>query len=286
MESKRAERTRKTGSDKSCLPSCFGFSGSFSGRGKKEKRRFSWWRSWIKKPGIKTVPVDVATVRKATRGNDDDSEIEEGFVSCAGKRQIAGDEERNAVAVSDQGVVGKSGKPKYGCGQLSSAAEILTAESRNANETSVSTKEVTCQRTAQTPRKTRSGSGSPQIPSSPFLPPGRRKQAHPTGNFRLAGQKHDRKSDIPVGKFDPVVGLSVLMVILAIMLVWGRTCAIVCTSAWFYFIPCLRTTENSGEAAGELPETVKIDVDSEEYKKKIILEGLLERNRRNPPVIL
>lgn len=48
------------------------------------------------------------------------------------------------------------------------------------------------------------------------------------------------KTGSRVGKFDPVIGISVIILTLVIMLVWGRLFAILCTSAWCYSIPRLR----------------------------------------------
>lgn len=77
-------------------------------------------------------------------------------------------------------------------------------------------------------------------------------------------------------RFEPVVGLSVVMVTLVIMVLWGRVCAILCTSAWLYFVPRLISTGGSdGSGSGDL------DIGSEESKKKVVFEGFLERNHRS-----
>uniref|UniRef100_A0A2P2JVH4 Uncharacterized protein n=1 Tax=Rhizophora mucronata TaxID=61149 RepID=A0A2P2JVH4_RHIMU len=62
----------------------------------------------------------------------------------------------------------------------------------------------------------------------------------------------------------------------------GRFCAIVCTCAFFYFIPRLRAT------VGQLDATEKdrlvsdrLDFSSREHKKKVVLEGLLVRSHRS-----
>ncbi|XP_058728324.1 uncharacterized protein At5g23160 [Vicia villosa] len=85
------------------------------------------------------------------------------------------------------------------------------------------------------------------------------------------------------GWYDPIVGMSVLVVTLVIMIFWGRFCAILCTSAWLYFIPRFRKSgvvnvNDEEEAKLELKNDV--DLDSEEYKKRVIMEGLLGRNNR------
>nr|GMC58677.1 uncharacterized protein At5g23160-like [Ipomoea batatas] len=91
---------------------------------------------------------------------------------------------------------------------------------------------------------------------------------------------------------DFTYGMSLLMVILIIMLFWGRVCAIVCTAAWFYFVP--RIKRNNEE---ESPETARrsdggggvsndaLYFSSAERKKKVVLDGFLERNHRTTIIL-
>ncbi|XP_031109681.1 uncharacterized protein LOC116013864 [Ipomoea triloba] len=91
---------------------------------------------------------------------------------------------------------------------------------------------------------------------------------------------------------DFTYGMSLLMVILIIMLFWGRLCAIVCTAAWFYFVP--RIKRNNEE---EPPETTRrsdggggvsndaLYFSSAERKKKVVLDGFLERNHRTTIIL-
>lgn len=83
------------------------------------------------------------------------------------------------------------------------------------------------------------------------------------------------------------LGMSVIVVTLIIMLVWGRICAILCTSAWLYFCPRFRTrvkgNGSSGGGGGGVESTQNLNdsyLNSKEYKKKVVLEGLLHRNNR------
>ncbi|KAH0757065.1 hypothetical protein KY290_020558 [Solanum tuberosum] len=77
------------------------------------------------------------------------------------------------------------------------------------------------------------------------------------------------------------MGMSILMVTLLIMLFWGKACAIVCTCAWFYFLPQIRT-KNEAVIAGKIDGVAgDVDLNSAEYKKKVVLEGFLERNHRS-----
>ncbi|KAB2623993.1 flocculation protein FLO11-like [Pyrus ussuriensis x Pyrus communis] len=92
---------------------------------------------------------------------------------------------------------------------------------------------------------------------------------------------------------DPLIGMSIILVTLIIMLVWGRLCAILSTSAWFYFLPRLRsaaaatTTAADGfgyphhNSSSNVNTPRALDMNSEEGKKRVVLEGFLERNHRN-----
>ncbi|KAJ9549288.1 hypothetical protein OSB04_021831 [Centaurea solstitialis] len=90
------------------------------------------------------------------------------------------------------------------------------------------------------------------------------------------------------GGFDSIIGMSIILVTLVIMMLWGKLCAILCTSAWFFIAPRLVATgENSAVATAEKRVAElesfnnKVDLESVEYKKKVVLEGLLQRNHRN-----
>ncbi|CAL0318530.1 unnamed protein product [Lupinus luteus] len=82
--------------------------------------------------------------------------------------------------------------------------------------------------------------------------------------------------------YDSVVGISVVMVTMVMMIFWGRLCAILCTSAWLYFISRsrLNVTENGVKKKLNNNLDSDLDLDSELYKKKVIMEGLLDRTRR------
>lgn len=89
----------------------------------------------------------------------------------------------------------------------------------------------------------------------------------------------------PTKKYDTLVGVSVIMVTLIILLLWGRLCAILCTSAWFYFVPRLSSAvKNDGVLVERTPtrNPKAVDLNSGEYKRKVVLEGFLERTRRSP----
>ncbi|WCJ40083.1 hypothetical protein M5689_021015 [Euphorbia peplus] len=101
--------------------------------------------------------------------------------------------------------------------------------------------------------------------------------ANPTGQPGVGIKKPGKESTS--NKLDAMVGMSIIMVTLVIILIWGRLCAIICTCTWLYFIPRLR---KNGEPAGQTVqnglESEEPDFDSEEYKKRVVLVGFLERN--------
>lgn len=100
-------------------------------------------------------------------------------------------------------------------------------------------------------------------------PPNRNKEK------AIGGENDTDNGGTSQGKVDPIVGMSIMMGTLAIMLIWGKTCAILCTCAWLYMVPRLRIKERiRSNSDGNL------DFESEEYKKKVVLEGLLQRDRR------
>ncbi|XVF01782.1 hypothetical protein REPUB_Repub04eG0118900 [Reevesia pubescens] len=136
---------------------------------------------------------------------------------------------------------------------------------------------------------TRTGSSLPGSPN--VKPKTQTKLSHTMSSPILEGNQRvrnprihariKRKNNEVVEKFDPLMGMSIIMVTLIIMLLWGRLCAIFCTSAWFYFCPRFRTSINNNESMDKsTANSNDLDLNSEEYKKKVVLEGLLERNHR------
>ncbi|KAI3675430.1 hypothetical protein L1987_85020 [Smallanthus sonchifolius] len=68
-----------------------------------------------------------------------------------------------------------------------------------------------------------------------------------------------------------------LLLSLIVLVIYGRIYSILCTSTWLYLVPCRRANRvNSVINTGGL-----MDTESEEYKKRVIMAGLLDRTR-NP----
>lgn len=125
-----------------------------------------------------------------------------------------------------------------------------------------------------------------KLSHSTSLPPPKRKNSvvAETATGNVNDEKSSQRREVHVSSddnFDSIIGMSILMVTLLIMLFWGKACAIVCTCAWFYFLPRFRP-ENEAIVVGKNGVVAgDVDVNSDEYKKKVVLEGLLQRNHRN-----
>ncbi|KAK4371291.1 hypothetical protein RND71_010766 [Anisodus tanguticus] len=117
--------------------------------------------------------------------------------------------------------------------------------------------------------------------SASLPPPKRKKSPAATATGKVDDQRSSQRQEQPLSdNFDSIIGMSILMVTLLIMLFWGKACAIICTCAWFYFLPRFRP-KNEAVIAGKIGGIAGVDLNSEEYKKKVMLEGFLERNHRN-----
>ncbi|KHN29576.1 Hypothetical protein glysoja_005300 [Glycine soja] len=132
-----------------------------------------------------------------------------------------------------------------------------------------------------TPTQTRHGASKVEDTrqQSRASPASAKRQAARRLSSSMQAQTTPKKAQ---NAYDPVVGMSVLVVTLVIMLFWGRLCAILCTSAWLYCTPRFRKSGGYVNDDEDLQTTKskEVDLDSEEYKKKVIMEGLLGRNHR------
>ncbi|XP_050231261.1 uncharacterized protein At5g23160 [Mercurialis annua] len=100
----------------------------------------------------------------------------------------------------------------------------------------------------------------------------------PENSPAIRKKDRNKETEITGNRFDQVIGMSIVMVTLIIMLFWGRLCAILCTCAWLYFVPVLRAPNEMRKNGPGLGEP---NFDSDEYKRRVVLEGFLERNNRS-----
>lgn len=68
-------------------------------------------------------------------------------------------------------------------------------------------------------------------------------------------------------------GLCVLFIALLVVVLWGKICAIICTSTWLYIM-----------SHGSIARPPSLDnrcenTDSAEYRKRVVLGGFLDRKR-------
>ncbi|KAG0454459.1 hypothetical protein HPP92_025763 [Vanilla planifolia] len=79
---------------------------------------------------------------------------------------------------------------------------------------------------------------------------------------------------------DRTAGLVIIGSTMMVMVLYGQAAAVVCFCACLYFTTVLWSTERrtTKEIAGE------VDVESKESKKRVVLKGLLERDRRRPKI--
>uniref|UniRef100_A0A7N0U0K2 Uncharacterized protein n=1 Tax=Kalanchoe fedtschenkoi TaxID=63787 RepID=A0A7N0U0K2_KALFE len=85
-----------------------------------------------------------------------------------------------------------------------------------------------------------------------------------------------------LSKLDPLVGLSMVMITLLVMVIWGRVCAILSMSAWFYFVS-LCNSHAPNEILNSKLDVQRVSTGSatmKECKKRIVLDGFLERDNR------
>lgn len=82
---------------------------------------------------------------------------------------------------------------------------------------------------------------------------------------------------------DSMIGVSIMLSMLIILLIWGRICAILCMSAWLYCLPLLRPVNRAVIVPDHTERKLAIinHSNSEMHKKKIVLQGLLQRDHKS-----
>ncbi|XP_024019854.1 uncharacterized protein At5g23160 [Morus notabilis] len=267
--------------------------------------RFSCWpRLRVKSPsGVKTVPVLDATVpekppkdgkinsspKPKSKSKSKPEKVPSKRQAPTTNSQLPNEIEIVVPVVSDPGPKQKPPEKNYQIKYGSAKNSNLDNRKRNSSPSHPS-KDDTCyiQKRLSFSRKiepTRAGSSQPSSPVQAKPKPGRTIRH---SNSFAAGPNRD-KSQVAQTKpgptesnfarrFEPVVGMSIVLVTLVIMIVWGRLCAILCTSAWLYFVPRLSSAVDVG---GVLGRPRGLDLGSEENKKKVVLDGFLERNNNH-----
>ncbi|KAL6970125.1 hypothetical protein U1Q18_029830 [Sarracenia purpurea var. burkii] len=294
-------KRKRRSSDSSFLGCCFGFSRKVPEQNpqdtvkplcRKKTRWLSWSRLQIKKPDVKnkTVPID-ASVSVAGANRRSPIHPPQGKKNNS-KHLVPATATQIPATLRDETVTYNPQKTRH------EAAKNIIPEIHENSDDVGSLKDEKRPKLVSTGRQTEAKNrgiccppGSPEKKVNPcrtiktlshsvsFPAPKAEKQA--AADSREKQLRPERGT--LAGKMDPVVGMSILMVIVVIMLVWGKLCAVLCTSAWFYFAPRLRNAKGGSNVSEENGSNrLGFGLDDQEYKKKVVLEGFLERKRRVP----
>ncbi|GFZ04869.1 hypothetical protein Acr_17g0004410 [Actinidia rufa] len=114
-----------------------------------------------------------------------------------------------------------------------------------------------------------------------------RSSSQRKGSFRENSESKQVDRAISIererGGYSSHVGLCLLLVSLLVLILWGKVCAIFCTSTCFFLVPrCIGkvgSAVNGGNSTVNGVASPEMDSESEAYKKRVIMEGLLQRNR-------
>ncbi|XP_031378713.1 uncharacterized protein LOC116194122 isoform X1 [Punica granatum] len=295
----------------SCFLSCFGTSedrepmtGTRSNSDKNKSRCLSLSRVWIKKSGAKTVPVDTTTTIVIAATDDVASEKAEAkrrydeskskVRRSKSSEKLTGSKRRTFQAVATAVAASDQRRPRETVFMAQIRSEVssehdLVLESRMDHPEPERNVACKLHRGLSFCRKIESikagvvGSSQPASPIRQTRP----GKISPSASFPApAAPPHKKPREWTDGvsrSLDSIVGMSIIMVTLIIMVFWGRLCAILCTCSWFYFVPQMRSMGRSYSRDGDEPhpDWNGLDLSSEEYKKKVVLEGFLERDRRS-----
>ncbi|KAI3728558.1 hypothetical protein L6452_17196 [Arctium lappa] len=302
-----ATKPPSTSSRTTCFLGCFGFSGDTMQPTEEEvnpaTRRQRWvfkWKSSFKKSAAKTVPVELTTttvprktksftVSPATPNTKTweiqvvEEEEEEEDATLTKKTLIMVDQNHTNSTRRKKWIdIVKRQNGSYRSRRKDTKAAAVGLpyylDSPEKKSVTISHDDSI----VSSPKKPLTRSVSP--------PPANGKKLKPPRATTAGGGVDDGVFDktTPLGGgFDSIIGMSIILVTLVIMMLWGKLCAILCTSAWFFIAPRLGAAaagERSAVVTAEkrLPESGNIlDLESVEYKKKVVLEGLLQRNHRN-----
>lgn len=152
----------------------------------------------------------------------------------------------------------------------SSSLSSSCSSSRNANSRSLSERRGSSGVDSMDRRGSfRTTNSEEKIASFRAPNPVERKESF-RGTKSMELQKQNSAAEKIDQYYSSTIGLCLLLISLLVLVFWGKICAIFCTSIWLFFGPRrIKPVILAGS----------VNMDSEEYKKRVIMEGLLERNR-------
>ncbi|XP_073316356.1 uncharacterized protein [Primulina huaijiensis] len=153
--------------------------------------------------------------------------------------------------------------------------ELITEEKNNKKQQdqSIPTK---VQETSSNPMiKLRQSVSLPALPARPQ----RRLNKGKTAAAATGEGGNGDEMTAATGKYDSMVGASMIALTLVVMLIWGKVCAILCSAAWVFFVHCFKQSNESFENknVNVSSDHQILVLDSHEYKKRVVLQGFLER---------
>ncbi|KAH8503033.1 hypothetical protein H0E87_014379 [Populus deltoides] len=285
-------KPKKTRTKFTSFLGCFGFSRKAIPSPEKKPQRglFSWSWVCVKNSGAKTVPIDSTVPGSDRTSGASKPKRQKPLTKHETPRQTP------ARVSSDRAPKERPGETWY-----RSSEQDIILENGKLTDHVETTKDATCKKRLSFCRKIdaiRTGTsqpGSPEVkekpirtvsiitrsessPSQPVERPAT-KTPNTAARSRVTIKRPHKENDHQNGKKSdhPFVGMSVIIMTLVLMLVWGKLCAILCASAWFYFVPRLRSEDSVSHGL----ISAESFYDSEEYKKKVVMDGFLERSRRS-----
>ncbi|XWS68484.1 hypothetical protein CRYUN_Cryun04dG0094600 [Craigia yunnanensis] len=289
------KKTHQTSPRSSCFLGCFGFSEKkkplekiIQTNSKKKTSLLSWpmFRLSVRKSRTKTVPVDNNTETAEADSKSHTSKLIKKKSDCklSSKRQSPTNDipsRQNSKADQQLASSNQASRDRLKETRLQGPEPNIILGNRKLLDTTRTGSSLSGSPIVKPKTKPKTKTKLSHTVSLPVLERDQRV-GNPRIHARINLKELQRKNNEVVEKFDPVMGMSIIMVTLIIMLLWGRLCAILCTLAWFYFCPRFRTTINNNDITvkSTANSSNDLDLNSEEYKKKVVLEGLLERNHR------
>ncbi|XP_076945631.1 uncharacterized protein LOC143616783 [Bidens hawaiensis] len=258
----------------SCFFGCFGCSGKKT-RLKEvnlgSRRRRGWISNFsFKKSPTKTVPIDLTTVNDAPVTSDASWEIQAVDENATPTQKHTKNVDRKKALITSGEQKARRKKLTIG-GQKETKLAARSAHGPGcASQPGLKTL-TTAHPFVSFPLK-------PLTHSKPLPLTKRQKPPHAAHATHGVDRGVLGRTTPPRGEFDSIIGMSIILVMLATLVLWGKLCAILCTSAWFFIVRRLVAAREHSEPPPEGHN--KLDLESKEYKKKVILEGFLQRNHR------
>ncbi|KAG0457399.1 hypothetical protein HPP92_022556 [Vanilla planifolia] len=119
-----------------------------------------------------------------------------------------------------------------------------------------------------------------RIQPAPAGPRGRRGRSKPGSPESHRPAEARVREPVVRRRLDQKAGVVVLGFTFVVMISYGRAAAVVCLCVFLYLTAFLRQKKQAEEGAERAAEAKRVDLGSEQYKKRVVLEGLLERNHR------